>query len=175
MGGFEIQNFDFIHTDPLRHQTTQKLALSSLFVLKMKVSSIANALVLLVGASCAGAAEDATPTLAECRSFCKEVRQGVLNDIDTCTPALPIGGGMKLFNACVGGRKKAFEQACVPTCAKAELSISSYEGCLNIAKGKGQKSADWCRKASTCRSIRINAFPSLLIPTRTLSVPFGRY
>mmetsp|Transcript_28939 Transcript_28939/g.49935 ORF Transcript_28939/g.49935 Transcript_28939/m.49935 type:complete len:241 (-) Transcript_28939:210-932(-) len=113
----------------------------------MKVNSIVNALLLLVGVSCAGAASSSnTPTLGDCKAFCKETRQGMLADIGTCKPALKQPPVPKLFNACVEGRKKAFDQACIPICIKAEMSVSSFEGCKVIAKKNGQKYENWCRK-----------------------------
>ena len=115
----------------------------------MKVNSTVNALLLLVGVSCAGVASSSTtPTLGDCKAFCKETRQGMLADIGTCKPALKQPPVPKLFNACVEGRKKAFDQACIPICIKAEMSVSSFEGCKVIAKKNGQKYENWCRKVS---------------------------
>mmetsp|Transcript_28291 Transcript_28291/g.60746 ORF Transcript_28291/g.60746 Transcript_28291/m.60746 type:complete len:244 (+) Transcript_28291:903-1634(+) len=112
----------------------------------MKVTSTANALLLLVGVSCAGLVSSATPLLGGCKAFCKETRQGILADINSCKPALKVPPVPKLFNACVEGRKKGFDQTCVPICTNAEMTVSSYEGCQAITKKKGQKYVDWCRK-----------------------------
>ena len=52
----------------------------------------------------------------------------------------------KDFPLCVEGRKKAFDQACVPICTNAELIVTSFEGCQIIARGKGAQGVSWCRK-----------------------------
>ena len=110
---------------------------------KMKVS----ALLLLVGAS----ANAPPATLGYCTSLCKEARQSVLADIDICKNAIKNDPNnvkaRDLVKECSKGRKKAFDQACIPLCTKAEMSVSSFESCQVIAK-KGHKSVEWCRKVS---------------------------
>ena len=96
--------------------------------MKIIKSVVANALLLLVGLS---AVKAAAPSIAECRSICGVLRDETLNDASACQKAKKQGQGhsSKLFHGCVEARKKAFTQACVPTCAKAELSISSFDAC----------------------------------------------
>ena len=53
---------------------------------------------------------------------------------------------LKLFAACVGGREKAFDQFCIPLCAKADVSITSYDGCRVVTRTKGSRFVSWCRK-----------------------------
>ena len=113
----------------------------------MKVNSIVSALLLLVGVSFAGAESSPTAeySLADCKSFCNSSRQQALSAIDVCKPALKHHPVPKLFNACVEGRKRSFDQNCIPICTQAELSVTSYDACQSSSK-HGAKFVDWCRK-----------------------------
>ena len=113
----------------------------------MKVNSIVSALLLLVGVSFVGAESSPTAeySLADCKAFCSSVRQQALSAIDVCKPALKHHPVPKLFNACVEGRKRSFDQNCIPICTQAELSVTSYDACQSSSK-HGAKFVDWCRK-----------------------------
>lgn len=87
----------------------------------------------------------AASTLGQCRAFCKSLRPGVLDDVSACLAAVNLAPVPKLYHACVDGRKKAFDRACVPLCARAALTVTSFEGCQAVKKG-GRKNVDWCRK-----------------------------
>lgn len=72
----------------------------------------------------------------------------VLADVSKCKPAAKLSLGGQLFSACSEGRKKAFDQGCVPICTSAEMSVTSFEACKAISRNKGGKFTDWCRKVS---------------------------
>ncbi|KAL9180334.1 hypothetical protein ACHAXT_008304 [Thalassiosira profunda] len=103
---------------------------------------VVSALLLLAGASFAGAA---APASGDCKVLCEQARQGVLGDIGTCKASLKLHPVPKLFNACIEGRKRGFDQACLPICEEAELSVSSLEGCKMVQR-TGAKPYDWCRR-----------------------------
>lgn len=108
---------------------------------KMKiVVSIASALLLFVVPSVSSTA------LGECKLICKEIRTEVLAAKGHCMPAMKQAPTPNLFNACVEGRKKAFDQACVPICSKTEVSVTSFQACHANVKSKGHKFVSWCRK-----------------------------
>jgi hypothetical protein len=100
------------------------------------------ALLLLVISTYASPLE----TIGDCKSFCKGIRNEVLAEKDSCAAALKQSQGPNLFNACVEGRKKAFDQTCLPLCAKAKMSVTSFDGCQAIARNKGSNFVSWCRK-----------------------------
>lgn len=100
------------------------------------------ALLLLVISTYASPLE----TIGDCKSFCKGIRNEVLAEKDSCAAALKQSQGPNLFNACVEGRKKAFDQTCLPLCAKATMSVTSFDGCQAIARNKGSNFVSWCRK-----------------------------
>jgi hypothetical protein len=100
------------------------------------------ALLLLVISTYASPLE----TIGDCKSFCKGIRNEVLAEKDSCAAALKQSQGPNLFNACVEGRKKAFDQTCLPLCAKAKMSVTSFDGCQAIARNKGTIFVSWCRK-----------------------------
>ena len=85
-------------------------------------------------------------TIGDCKSFCNGVRKEVLAEKGSCAAALKQSQGPNLFNTCVEGRKKAFDQTCLPLCAKAQMSITSFDGCQAIARNKGNNFVSWCRK-----------------------------
>ena len=70
----------------------------------------------------------------------------MLAEKGSCATALKQSQGPNLFNACVEGRKKAFDQTCLPLCAKAKMSITSFDGCQAIARNRGNNFVSWCRK-----------------------------
>ena len=104
------------------------------------VVSIASALLLFVVPSVSSTA------LGECKLICKEIRTEVLAAKGHCMPAMKQAPTPNLFNACVEGRKKAFDQACVPICTKTEVSVTSFQACHANVKSKGHKFVSWCRK-----------------------------
>lgn len=100
---------------------------------------------LLVGLSCGAVTTSAAATLGRCRARCREVRQGVLDDVGVCLPAFKIPPAQKFYHACVDGRRRAFDRACAPLCAGAVMTVTSFEACRAAGK-HGQKSVDWCRR-----------------------------
>lgn len=114
----------------------------------MKVNSIVSTLLLLV-VPCVS-----STTIGECKLICKEIRTDVLAVKGHCMPAMKQSPTPNLFNACVEGRKKAFDQACNPICSKSEVSVTSFQGCQASVKNKGHKFVSWCRKV--CSLIPIN-------------------
>jgi hypothetical protein len=96
-------------------------------------------------------------TIGDCKSFCNGVRKEVLAEKGSCAAALKQSQGPNLFNACVEGRKKAFDQTCLPLCAKAKMSITSFDGCQAIARNKGNNFVSWCRKGyeSMIQSLKV--------------------
>lgn len=85
-------------------------------------------------------------TIGDCKSYCNGVKKEVLAEKGSCAAALKQSQGLNLFNACVEGRKKAFDQTCLPLCAKAKMSVTSFDGCQAIARNKGSNFVSWCRK-----------------------------
>lgn len=101
----------------------------------------------------------------ECKSICKEIRQEILQDVSVCLPSAQVHPIPKVFKACIDGRKKAFDQACVSTCTSSKQEFSSFEGCKSVVhKHHGPKFVDWCRKGF--ESI-IDAVESALVDHRT--------
>ena len=90
-------------------------------------------------------------TLGECKLICKEIRTDVLAMKGHCMPAMKQSPTPNLFNACIEGRKKAFDQACIPICTKSEVTVTSFQGCQASVKNKGHKFVSWCRKVSSPR------------------------
>lgn len=85
-------------------------------------------------------------TIGDCKSYCTGVKKEALAEKGYCPAALKQSHGLNLVNACLEGRKKAFDQSCLPLCAKAKMSITSFDGCQAIARNKGSNFVSWCRK-----------------------------
>ena len=102
---------------------------------QMKYLVVAFLLHITVSASAAG-------TIGRCKLYCDEIRNEALAE-ESITCQAP---NLKLFAACVGGREKAFDQSCIPLCAKAVVSITSYDGCRVITRTKGSHFVSWCGK-----------------------------
>lgn len=107
----------------------------------MKFISVASTFLLFVPSV-------SSTALGECKLVCKEIRPDVLAVKGHCMPAMKQSPTPNLFNACVEGRKKAFDQACTQICTKSEVSVTSFQGCQASVKNKGHKFISWCRKVN---------------------------
>jgi hypothetical protein len=111
------------------------MKMNHLLKYQMQYLVVAFLLQITVSASAAG-------TIGRCKLYCDEVRSEALAE-ESITCQAP---NLKLFAACVGGREKAFDQFCIPLCAKADVSITSYDGCRVVTRTKGSRFVSWCRK-----------------------------
>jgi hypothetical protein len=129
----------------------------------MKVNSIVSALLLLV-VPCMS-----STTIGECKLICKEIRTDVLAVKGHCMPAMKQSPTPNLFNACVEGRKKAFDQACIPICTNSEVAVTSFQGCHASVKNKGHKFVSWCRKVCSLIQLDYVSLPSFVFNNLHLS------
>jgi hypothetical protein len=106
-------------------------------------------------------------TLGECKLMCKEIRTDVLAVKGHCMPAMKQSPTPNLFNACIEGRKKAFDQACIPICTKSEVTVTSFQGCQASVKNKGHKFVSWCRKVSSFLWMTLNVSSPIFTHTHT--------
>ena len=133
--------------------------------LEFKMRIYLGALILVAAsraadAAAAGGAPDAPApgALGRCRAHCRAVRPGALDDVAACLPAFKLPPAQKFYRACVDGRKRAFDRACVPLCAGGAMTVTSFEACRAVEK-RGRKNVDWCRKVRVaaragCRALR---------------------
>eukprot|EP00804_Cyclotella_cryptica_P000727 CCRYP_001003-RB/>CCRYP_001003-RB protein AED:0.29 eAED:0.29 QI:53/1/1/1/0.33/0.28/7/2832/211 len=106
---------------------------------------IIQVLVLVLGGPCVA------KSVGDCKSSCQSIRSKVLNDVSSsvCKKAANIAPIPQLFQACIEGRKKAFDQ-CVSMCSNgAQKSESdSFESCKKVMKNGNArpKITQWCRQ-----------------------------
>ena len=114
-------------------------------------------------------------TLGECKLICKEIRTDVLAMKGHCMPAMKQSPTPNLFNACIEGRKKAFDQACIPICTKSEVTVTSFQGCQASVKNKGHKFVSWCRKVSSFLGMTLNVSSPIFTHTHAHTVIHSLY
>jgi len=106
-------------------------------------------LLLLASIACIATCSTGTTTLAQtrssidCKELCKEYYEKELSP--TCRGAVSEGRGV--YKACISGRRRGFEAACVPTCT-AENTVTSKPDSYNACKAESKKakSFPWCRR-----------------------------
>lgn len=84
-----------------------------------------------------------TSSSIDCKELCKEYYEKELSP--TCRGAVSEGRGV--YKACISGRRRGFEAACVSTCtstAENTVKPDSYNACK--VESKKAKSFPWCRR-----------------------------
>jgi hypothetical protein len=107
---------------------------------------IAQVLSILIGIGFASIATAAN--VSDCKANCQKIRRELLNDVSSsvCKKASNIAPIPKLFQSCIDGRKRGFEQ-CVSYCLSGEPTVDSFDGCKaskgNAARPNMMQASHW--------------------------------
>ncbi len=120
----------------------------------MKLNFVAIVLFQLVGKVNSSAAKI-------CKELCTGIRQGILSESHTCSPAFTVNPSPDVYKSCQHGKRAAFDKACLPLCSDEEIEVASLasEACRST---KGRGSADyWCRRgfSSVLKKLETHPFP----------------
>lgn len=107
----------------------------------MKLNFVAIVLFQLVGLNSSAA--------KICKEICTGIRQELLSESHTCSPALTINPSPAVYKSCQHGKKAAFAKTCVSLCSKDETTTKSQASLASDAcrSTKGRGAAEyWCKR-----------------------------
>ncbi len=106
----------------------------------MKLNLVAIVLFQLVGLKSSAA--------TSCKEICTGIRQELLSESHTCSPALTISPSPAVYKSCQYGKKSAFDKTCASLCSKEETTAKSKAAlALDACRRQGRGNAEiWCKR-----------------------------
>ncbi len=106
----------------------------------MKLKFVAIVLFQLVGLKSSAA--------TSCKEICTGIRQELLSESHTCSPALTISPSPAVYKSCQHGKREAFTRTCASLCSKEETTAKSKAAlALDACRRQGRGNAEiWCKR-----------------------------